>query len=79
MESRTGWLITTSGERPLDDIVADLRTRGFQPTQILSEINLVTGTCAPSRVDALRAISGVTAIEADMSIDIGPPGDASTW
>ena len=79
MEKATGWIIMTTGERPLAAVAADVTKRGFAAEQVLGEINMITGRCMPSKIASVRKVSGVTAVEPDASIDIGPPGAGETW
>jgi hypothetical protein len=77
--NKTAWVVTTSGERPVADIASDLTKHGFHTEHVLSAVNVITGQCAPSKINALRKISGVSAIEPDGEINIGPPDSPTTW
>ena len=79
MANRTALNITTSGARPLDDIVSDLEEAGLEELQILEAIGVVTGSAEEDCVERLRKVPGVSAVEPDIAIDIGPPGSAETW
>ena len=79
MAGRKGWIVTTSGDRPLADVARDLRARGFVVEQELDEIGCITGGASEGTVDRLRAIPGVADVSPDDAIDIGPPGGEMTW
>jgi hypothetical protein len=73
------WIVTTSGQRPLAEVAADLKKAGFEIGTVMNEIGIITGRAAPAKVDALRKTEGVADIAADREIDIGPPGSPDTW
>ena len=73
MSTNTGWIITTSDERPITDIARDLTRAGFKPAHILTEIGSITGSAAPDIVARLRTIPGVIDVSPDAVIDIGLP------
>jgi hypothetical protein len=78
-KTATTWVVTTSGDRPLDDIAADLRKRGFKVKKILRDVNSITGTGAADLATKARQVSGVTDVSPDVPIDIGPPNSSDTW
>jgi hypothetical protein len=73
MASKTGWIVTTSEQRPIADIVKDLTHAGFAVTTVMDEIGCISGNAEPGVVGKLRAIRGVIDISTDTSIDVGPP------
>ena len=73
MPDKTGMVVLTSDDRPIADIVKDLRQAGFEVGDVLDEIGSVTGRADPRVIDKLRAIPGVIDVSPDMGIDIGPP------
>lgn len=79
MAAGKGWIVTTSGERPLGDVARDLRASGFVVDQVLDEIGCITGGASEGAVDRLRAIPGVADVSREGAIDIGPPGGDVTW
>jgi len=78
-KTATTWVVTTSGDRPLDDIAADLRKRGFKVKKVLREINSITGTGGADLAAKARQVSGVTDVSPDVPIEIGPPNSSDTW
>jgi hypothetical protein len=77
MAEHKRWIITTSGEHPLKDVVQRLKKAGFTLEQQLDEIGCLIGT-APS-ADKLRAVSGVADVSSDLPVDIGPPDAPVNW
>ncbi len=76
-KKKQAMIITLSGDRPVRQVVKDLKTSGFEVEQVLDVIGSVTGLCDPKIVDKLRGISGVADVSEDQPIDIGPPGEIS--
>ena len=74
MLDKPTWIITSSGERPVADLVADLRQAGLVVSSLLAEIGVITGQCTPAQAAGLRKVVGVADVTADAPIDIGPPG-----
>ena len=72
-------MVTTSGQRPLDEVRAELVEQGFTVEQVLEEIGLITGTATDDVVAKARSIKGVTDASPDHPIDIGPPDAPVTW
>ena len=79
MSKNPRWIITTNQERPLGDIVRDLKKGGFVVEQTLDEIGSITGSATKSVAGKLGAIRGVADVSPDADIDIGPPGTDPTW
>lgn len=73
------WVITTSGERPIEEIADELSRSGFEIDQILSEVGLITGRAAEDAVARARKVAGVVDVSANVSIDVGPPDSRNTW
>lgn len=73
MPDKPTWIITASGERPVADVVADLRKAGLVVGSLLAEIGVITGQCSPAQADALRKVAGVADVTPDAPVDIGPP------
>jgi hypothetical protein len=65
------WIVTTSGDRSLNDIKKDLTEVGFGVDQVLEDIGVITGTARDAK--RLRSISGVSDVSPDQEVDIGPP------
>lgn len=73
------WVVTTTGDRDLSDVVGDARAAGFTVDEILDAIGVVTGTAGNDVATALRAIPGVADVSPDQPIDIGQPEADETW
>ena len=73
-EAKQPLVITVSGDRPIYDVVNDLRAAGFDVDQVLESIGTVTGGAHPQTADRLRSVPGVADVSPDHPIDIGPPG-----
>jgi hypothetical protein len=73
------WVVTTSGQRPLADVQAELEHSGFAVENSLAEIGILTGSGDEDSIDRLRGIAGIADISPDTPIDIGPPGSSLTW
>lgn len=72
--SRSGRLIvTTSGNRELADVTADLASRGFTTEQVLETTGILIGVADDDAVAELRRTPGVSDVARDEDIDIGPP------
>ena len=67
-------VITMSGERPIDEVVNDLRAAGLEVDQVLETVGSVTGSAHPATTERLRSIPGVADVSPDHPVDIGPPG-----
>ena len=74
MPDKHTWIITASGERPVADVVADLRKGGLVVGNLMAEIGVVTGQCTAAQAKALRKVAGVADVAPDAPVDIGPPG-----
>ena len=75
------WVVTTSGDRPINDVASDIEAAGFAIDGVLEEIGSITGSAADNVAEAVRAIPGVEDVSPDEPVDIGPPDDDSqpTW
>ena len=74
MDASSRWVITTSGDRPISDVAADVAAVGFEIDQILDVIGSITGSATVGIAEAVRAIPGVADVSRDLPVDIGPPG-----
>ena len=74
-----GWVVTTSGERPLADVAKELKKSGFKVEQVLDEIGAITGAAGDDVAAKLRKVKGVSDVSANTPVDIGPPGSSHTW
>ena len=79
MSESKGWVVTTSADRPINDIANDLKQAGFTVGSVLEEIGSITGAAAAETVNKLRSIPGVVDVSPDAPIDIGPPDSPVTW
>lgn len=73
------WVVSTSGDRPLEEVENDLRKSGFAVAEVLGEIGCITGEASAEVANRLRAIRGVADVEKQSQVDIGPPGAPDTW
>jgi hypothetical protein len=67
------WVVTTSGNRPINDVASDIAARGFAIDQTLEPIGIITGSATDSVAEAVRAIPGVADVSPDQPVDVGPP------
>jgi hypothetical protein len=72
------WVVTTSGDRSLEDVAEDLKTSGFNVGEILHEIGLITGEGEDDVAEKLRKVKGVTDVSANVGADVGPPDSKDT-
>jgi hypothetical protein len=79
MSSSKIWIVTTSGDRPIVLVAKDLVAVGFEVDSVLDAIGMITGRCSAKSIPAVRRVKGVSAVEADMPVDIGPPDAERTW
>jgi hypothetical protein len=79
MAENKKWIVTTSGKRPIDEVVRDLKSAGFSVDQVLTEIGCVTGSADNDAVQKIRSIPGIQDISPESGIDIGPPDSDITW
>jgi hypothetical protein len=73
MPDTTKWVVTTSGDRPLQDVARQLSGAGFAIEQVLDAIGCITGSASADVAETLRTIPGVADVSPEQSIDIGPP------
>ena len=73
MSDKPTWIITASGDRPVAELVADLRKAGLVVGTLMAEIGVITGQCTPAQATALRKVAGVADVSPDAPVDIGPP------
>ena len=74
MPDKPTWIITATGERPVAEVVSDLRKAGLVVGSVLAEIGVVTGQCSPAQATSMRKVAGVADVSSDAPLDIGPPG-----
>ena len=73
------WIVTTSGDRSLKDVAADLKKHGFEVKTVLDELGMITGTAGEDVVPKAKKVKGVSDVSASGTIDVGPPGSKQTW
>lgn len=79
MPKGVGWIVTTSGDRPMAEIARDLKRAGLKVDQVNDQISSISGTGSSRLKHKLKAIKGVADATPDTPIDIGPPGSSDTW
>jgi hypothetical protein len=73
------WIVTTSGDRPLNDVARDIKAAGFVIDEVLDQIGIITGSATDSVAEAIRDIPGVADVSLDVPVDLGPPDSDETW
>ena len=46
------WIVTTSGDRPLNDVARDIKAAGFVIDEVLDQIGIITGSATDSVAEA---------------------------
>lgn len=74
-------IITTSGDRSMEDIKKDLTDEGFAVDQVFDEIGSISGKVDDDKVmEKIKKVKGVTDVSPEHpDIDIGRPGDSELW
>jgi hypothetical protein len=72
------WVVTTSGDRPINDVASDIAAAGFAIDGVLQATGIITGSATDSVAEAVRAIPGVADVSPDQPVDIGPPNSPIT-
>lgn len=73
MTKAKNWAITTSGERSIHAVAKDLAAAGLKHAKVLEAIGVIAGVAPSTAMSKMRRVAGVTAVEEDVPIDIGPP------
>jgi predicted CoA-binding protein len=73
------WIVTTSPDRPIQEIAKDLSAAGFSVGMVNDEIQSITGNAAEDTAGKLKSVKGVVDVSPDEPIDIGPPGSPDSW
>jgi hypothetical protein len=79
MAKEKKWIVTTGGDRPIQDIARELADAGLKDIQVLEEVGSITGSANDEAVAKLRKVRGIVDISKDIHVDIGPPGSKETW
>ena len=57
----------------IGEVAAELRSKGMQVDQVLSEVGVISGSVPDDRRQALETVSGVEAVEEASKFQIPPP------
>lgn len=79
MAKNKGWIVTTSGDRPIRDVARDLEDAGFDVGHVLEEVGSITGAANDAALDKVRAVKGVADVSPDVPVDVGLPDSPETW
>jgi hypothetical protein len=79
MADQQRWIVTLSKDHSWNDVERELKSTGFEIDEALKEIGVIVGRGAKGAAARIRAIPGVTDVERETPIDIGPPGSGPTW
>ena len=79
MAKRKKWIVTTSGDRPNQEIAKDLSKAGASVEDVHEHIPVITVNCDDRAVGKLRGVSGVVDVSPDSDVNVGPPGSPNTW
>jgi uncharacterized protein with ACT and thioredoxin-like domain len=79
MAKEKKFIVTTGGDRPIQDIAKELADAGLKGVEVLQEIGSITGSAEEEAVAKLRKVRGIVDISQDVPVDVGPPGSSNTW
>ena len=80
MTANKKWIVITSGDRPVNEISADLKKKGFKVEYELDAIGQITGEASEDIKKEAQKIMGVTSISpSGDDINIGNPDSDVTW
>ena len=80
MTANKKWIVITSGDRPVNEISADLKKKGFKVEYELDAIGQITGEASEDVKIASQKIKGITSIsQSHDDINIGTPDSDITW
>jgi hypothetical protein len=68
------WIVTISGERPIQAVTNDLKNAGLDVHDILPYVGGVVGYASDHVAKRLKTISGVSDVSVEHTVEIGPPG-----
>lgn len=74
-----GWIVTTSTERPIEDVAQDLRDSGFTVGQILEDVGCITGTACHESAARLESIAGVLDVSPGVPVDMVRTKSTFIW
>ncbi len=67
------WVVTPSGDRPINEVASAIAAAGFAIDQVLEVIGIITGSATDAVAEAVRAIPGVTDVSEDQPVQLDPP------
>jgi len=73
MTNAQPWIVTTSPDRPIVDIVREVAQAGLTVEQVLGEIGSIIGRGDAAAAERARRIPGVVDVSRSGPVDIGPP------
>lgn len=79
MHKPTLWLVTTRGDRPLEEVAAELRRLGFGDLELLEAIGCLTGSASKAAAAAARRLPGIVDVAPDHPVDLDPQKHGPTW
>ncbi|GAB3174854.1 hypothetical protein [Telluribacter humicola] len=79
MSESKKWIVTTTGERDLDEVRQDLTKKGFKVEQVLDQIGCLTGSASEEVAHQLRSMPGIADVSPDADIQLPPADDPVTW
>jgi hypothetical protein len=65
--------IDDASQAKMDKVVANLKKAGLTNIQQMKSIGIVSGEAAPSKIEALKKVPGVVAVEESSWIQLPPP------
>jgi hypothetical protein len=79
MSSKPKWVVTSSGERPLEELKDELLGLGFHIDHVMDQIGVIAGRGDEAVAGKIRRVRGVAEVAPDHDVDIGPPDSDKTW
>ncbi len=80
MAAEKKWIITLSGERPVNTVKKEMTASGFKSEQVLKDIGCIIGVANDAVIRKIRKIPGISDISEDRGeFNIGPPDSPVTW
>jgi len=70
----TRWIVTTSAERTIAQVTAEIGKAGLRVGEVMAEIGVITVHGSASAARKLKGRPGIADIAPDGPVDIGPPG-----
>lgn len=67
------WVVTASGDRPLEDVAKDLKKHGLKVDFVLEAISQITGSGPGDIAPKLRKVKGVADVSTNAGANVGPP------